>query len=44
MQMKKNFSAILKNDRRIRFLLGGMVLDGLLVISLLALAGVMAAL
>ncbi len=41
MKIKKNFSNILRKDRKIRFLFGGMVIDGLMVISLLVLAGVM---
>ena len=41
MKINKNFSNILRKDRKIRFLFGSMVIDGLMVISLLVLAGVM---
>jgi hypothetical protein len=38
MNIKKSFTEILKKDRVVRFLFGGMVLDGLMVISLVCLA------
>ncbi len=44
MKIKKTFSNILKNDKRVRFLFGGMVIDGLMAISLITLAVVMLAL
>ncbi|MCX6005705.1 MAG: hypothetical protein NTZ34_00365 [Chloroflexi bacterium] len=42
MEAKKIFAEILKKDGKMRLLLGGILLDGSLIIALVILAGVVA--
>ena len=43
MENKRNFAEILRQDKRVRFLLGGMVADGLVLITLVILAAALIA-
>jgi hypothetical protein len=44
MEARKSFSQILKADGRMKFLLGGIVLDGALLLALMVTAGIVFAL